>query len=132
MANGPPAQRGSSSSNTAAASKPLPATAKNRVRLSVEAPKPGFVFLSDNYFPGWTAKVNGNPAEILRSWVTFRAVQVPAGRSELRLEDVRRTEGVEDRIAKTVLDQEGRNGRDRDRRDCGDADACENGWRSEW
>ena len=47
----------------------------------MRAPRPGFVFLSDNVFPGWSADVNGAPVPILRSWITFRAVQVPAGAS---------------------------------------------------
>jgi hypothetical protein len=52
-----------------------------RVRLAVDAPSPGFVFLSDNDFPGWRASVDGTPARTLRAWISFRAVQVPAGRS---------------------------------------------------
>ena len=55
----------------------------NHVIVDVEAPNPGFVFLSDNYFPGWRATVNGQPAAILRSWITFRAVEVPGGKSTI-------------------------------------------------
>lgn len=53
------------------------------VRLSVDAPRPGFVQLADNLFPGWLASVNGAPVPTLRSWLTFRTVQVPAGHSEV-------------------------------------------------
>ena len=53
----------------------------DRVRLIVDASRPGLVFLSDNLFPGWTAWRDGSPAQILRAWFTFRAVEVPAGRS---------------------------------------------------
>ncbi|MBI4425047.1 MAG: hypothetical protein HY554_15045 [Elusimicrobia bacterium] len=53
----------------------------NHVRVSVEAPRPGLVFLSDTFFPGWTAYRDGDPVPILRSWLNFRAVQVPQGRS---------------------------------------------------
>lgn len=55
----------------------------DRVRLSVDTDRPGFVFLSDNDFPGWQADLNGSPARILRSWMTFRAVEVPAGKSTI-------------------------------------------------
>jgi hypothetical protein len=55
----------------------------DRVRIEVAAPRQGFVFLSDNYFPGWRAVLNGRQAPILRSWITFRAVAVPAGKSSL-------------------------------------------------
>ncbi|MEK7382792.1 MAG: hypothetical protein AAB262_05835, partial [Elusimicrobiota bacterium] len=57
--------------------------APDRVSLSVETDRPGFVFLSDNHFPGWEATVNGVATRILRSWLTFRAVEVPAGRSTI-------------------------------------------------
>lgn len=55
----------------------------NQVRLSVDTDRPGFVFLSDNYFPGWEARLNGKKTKILRSWITFRAVEVPAGKSSV-------------------------------------------------
>jgi hypothetical protein len=51
------------------------------VRLSVEAGGPGLVFLGDNFFPGWRAFLNGRRTRILRSWIAFRAVEVPAGKS---------------------------------------------------
>jgi hypothetical protein len=57
-----------------------------RVVLSVEARRPGFVHLADQYFPGWTAQVNGEPVEILRSNYAFRAVEVPSGQSRVVFE----------------------------------------------
>jgi hypothetical protein len=73
---------------------PAPATGKEpsvrvdeyapaRVSIAVDTPRPGFVFLADNLFPGWKASLNGKPTDILRSWLTFRAVAVPAGASRL-------------------------------------------------
>ncbi|MDE2237179.1 MAG: YfhO family protein [Elusimicrobia bacterium] len=62
---------------------PIPASivsyAPHRVEVKVQAPAAGWVFLSDTYFPGWEAAVDGTPAEILRAWVMFRAVAVPPG-----------------------------------------------------
>ncbi|MBI3288926.1 MAG: hypothetical protein HYZ74_05355, partial [Elusimicrobia bacterium] len=55
----------------------------DRVRLTVDAPRPGYVQLSDNAFPGWRARLDGKPVKILRSWFTFRTVEVPTGRSTL-------------------------------------------------
>ena len=43
----------------------------------------GFVFVSDQHYPGWTATVNGQPSEILVANHAFRAVRVPAGASEV-------------------------------------------------
>jgi len=55
----------------------------NRVVLRVQAPKNGYVLLSDNDFPGWKAAVNGSDEPIYRADLTFRAVRVPAGRSDV-------------------------------------------------
>ena len=35
--------------------------------------------MTDNYFDAWHVSVDGNPAELLRSYGTFRAVALPAG-----------------------------------------------------
>jgi hypothetical protein len=51
------------------------------VAVHVHAPQPGFLFLADQYFPGWTAAVNGVATDILRADHAFRLVEVPAGDS---------------------------------------------------
>ena len=38
-----------------------------------------YVFLNEIYYPGWTATIDGEPAEILRANSIFRALWVPAG-----------------------------------------------------
>lgn len=40
----------------------------------------GFLVLSDMYFPGWQAYIDGKLAEILRADYAFRGVVVPSGR----------------------------------------------------
>lgn len=54
-----------------------------RVRIEAVTPQPAVVVLSDSFGAGWTATVNGQPARILAANVAFRAVEVPAGRSEV-------------------------------------------------
>lgn len=54
-----------------------------RVVVRVRAGQPGFLYLADQYFPGWVAEVNGSEREILRANTAFRAVEVPAGESEV-------------------------------------------------
>lgn len=52
-----------------------------RVRVEVQAARAGYLLLTDSYFLGWTAAVNGVQTPIFRADVLFRAVQVPAGSS---------------------------------------------------
>ncbi len=51
----------------------------NRVDIRVTTGEPGLLVLSDNPWPGWSAEVDGAPAEILRANLVMRAVRVPAG-----------------------------------------------------
>lgn len=43
--------------------------------------KPAIFYISDTYFPGWTAKVNNRNTKIYRANYNFRAVPIPAGRA---------------------------------------------------
>jgi hypothetical protein len=46
----------------------------------------GFVFLSDQFYPGWEASVNGHPVPILKANFAFRAVRIPAGESQVEFQ----------------------------------------------
>jgi hypothetical protein len=49
------------------------------LRLNVSAPRGGFLLLSDTYYPGWHAKVDGVETSIFRANISVRAVQLPPG-----------------------------------------------------
>jgi hypothetical protein len=58
----------------------------NRVAVDVELDAPGYLVLSDPWFPGWTCTVDGSPAQLSRANYAFRAVPVPAGRHHVRFD----------------------------------------------
>jgi hypothetical protein len=53
----------------------------NTVELAVNSQCGGLLVLSDEYYPGWTATVNGKSATVYPTDVALRGVSVPAGRS---------------------------------------------------
>jgi len=55
----------------------------DRVALVVEAPASGFVVLTDSYYRGWQATVDGRGAPILPANLAFRAVAVEPGTHEV-------------------------------------------------
>jgi hypothetical protein len=56
-------------------------THPEKLTVRVQAPAEGFLFVSDQFYPGWQATVNDQPAEILRANVAFRLVRIPSGES---------------------------------------------------
>lgn len=51
----------------------------NKVVLKTHTNKPGYLVLTETYYPGWQAEVDGAPASILRANYCFRAVHLNAG-----------------------------------------------------
>jgi hypothetical protein len=50
------------------------------VEIETESKAPSFLELTDSFYPGWRATVDGQPARIVRANQIFRSVQLPAGR----------------------------------------------------
>ena len=51
----------------------------SRLYFETEMESQGFLVVSDIYFPGWLAKVDGKSEPIFRANYAFRAVQLPPG-----------------------------------------------------
>jgi len=50
-----------------------------RVVLATRGPQPGLVVLTDAWYPGWEARLDGAPVPLHHANVAFRGVVVPAG-----------------------------------------------------
>jgi hypothetical protein len=49
------------------------------IKIMVNTTQPGFLVLSDTYYPGWNAYINGDRCNILRANYAFRAVELSKG-----------------------------------------------------
>lgn len=62
---------------------PVPANVTDRqiesYKTKVNLSRPGFLFLSENFYPNWKAYENGQPLKVYLADITFRAVYLPAG-----------------------------------------------------
>ena len=57
----------------------------DEISFDVESSQSGLLFISENYHKFWKAKVNGNDAKIHRAFSTFMAVEIPEGKSIVKL-----------------------------------------------
>lgn len=51
----------------------------NQIDIQVESKSPGWLVLSDVWYPGWRANIDGEAAEIFRANYLFRAIKIPPG-----------------------------------------------------
>jgi hypothetical protein len=55
----------------------------NRVTVHVSGQGPGYLVLTDIWYPGWACTVDGQPARLYRANYLFRGVEVPAGEHDV-------------------------------------------------
>lgn len=55
----------------------------NLVEIEIDAPTDGFIILTDTFYPGWQANVDGKEIEILPALHAFRGVQVNTGKHNI-------------------------------------------------
>jgi hypothetical protein len=55
----------------------------NRVVLKSETAHDAFLYVTDTYYPGWKAYVDGKETPIMQANLAYRAVRVPAGAHEV-------------------------------------------------
>ena len=53
--------------------------ANNQLAVQVSTTQAGWLVLSESYYPGWTATVDGAPVNVYRADAVLRVVPVPAG-----------------------------------------------------
>ena len=57
----------------------------NRLELMAQLSRPGWLVLSEIYYPGWLATIDGGPANLYQADYILRAVPVPAGQHRIIL-----------------------------------------------
>jgi hypothetical protein len=57
----------------------------NEIQLQVDTSTDGYLVLSEVWYPGWQATVDGRPGPVLRANYAFRAVRLPPGKHQVRL-----------------------------------------------
>jgi hypothetical protein len=70
---------GIAKTNSLSATATINSYTANTVRITTTSSAKALLFLSDTYFPGWHAYVDGQETKIYRADYTFRAVVIPSG-----------------------------------------------------
>jgi hypothetical protein len=75
----------------------------NKLVYEVESTKGGVVVFSEIYYPGWTATIDGQEAELGRVDYVLRAMQMPAGKHKVELTFMPRSVDTTETVAYVSL-----------------------------
>ena len=56
----------------------------NNITLEVDNPADGFLVLSEIYYPGWKASVDGQETKVYKADYALRAIRLPEGQYKVR------------------------------------------------
>lgn len=56
---------------------------ENNLEINTDTNKDSLLVLTDNYYPGWKAFIDGKEAQIYRANYTFRAISLPEGKHDI-------------------------------------------------
>lgn len=76
---------GQSKQQTGEATVTLTSYKPNHLTYDVKSSTGGIVVFSEVYYPGWTATIDGNPAEVGRVDYMLRGIQMPAGSHKVEM-----------------------------------------------
>ena len=78
--------RGSVSATQQTSARVLQARFANQsISIQTEAPAVSLLVISQTHYPAWRAYVDGHPTKIWRANYAFQALEVPAGRHQIRM-----------------------------------------------
>jgi hypothetical protein len=82
----PPAQEAALSgvSDSMAGEVVIRGTAPQEIVIAVQTPQPAFLVVSEAYYPGWEATLDGRPAPVYRTNGVLRGMFIPDGNHEVR------------------------------------------------
>ena len=75
----------------------------NQLKYTVSSQKGGIVVFSEIYYPGWTATIDGKPAELGRANYVLRALRVDGGQHEVVLSFFPKSIGTTETVAYVAL-----------------------------
>lgn len=56
---------------------------ENRIKIKTENQSAGFLVLSNIYYPGWQAKIDGSPIKIYLTNYSLMGILIPEGKHEV-------------------------------------------------